>query len=164
MQKAVLLVLTGHLCVQGGIADLPHDISIPRGFDGFIKYLVKNSLCGVWSSMHISTLTELLRRLLPVQTLDGFLYIVGCNNPTTSQPYPNHAQLLKVLLKSYRQCRFLMNKTIRIVEIDPLNWRHLRLLKPSISVTNDVECPKVQGPYYVVKELLVGGFNDLQLG
>ena len=164
MQKAVLLVLTGHLCVQGGIADLPQDISIPRGFDGFIKYLVKNSLCGVWSSMHISTLTELLRRLLPVQTLDGFLYIAGCNNPTTSQPYPNHAQLLKVLLNSSRQCRFLMNKTIRIVEIDPLNWRHLCLLKPSISVTNDVECPKVQGPYCVVKELVVGGFNDLQLG
>ena len=117
MQKAVLLVLTGHLCVQGGIADLPPDVSIPRGFDGFIKYLVKNSLCGVWSSMHISTLTELLRRLLPIQTLDGFLYIVGCNNPTTSQPYPNHAQLLHKK-EIYNNYRFQRSRTI-------VDFRHL---------------------------------------
>jgi hypothetical protein len=93
--------------------------------------------------------------------LDWFLYIVGANNPNNNQPYPNHAQLLMQLLKSSRQCSLLLNKTIRIVEIDPLNWPCVCLLEPSIYVRDDVDCLKVQRTYSVVKEMTVIGTPSL---
>ena len=154
MQMALLIVMTGSLCIQGGIADLPEEIEIPIGLQEFFKYLVEHSLCSVWSSMNISTLTELLRRLLPVETLNGFLYIAGANNPNKNQPYPNHAKLLKQLLKSSRHASLLRNQTIRLLEVDPFNWPH-------VWVRDDLDCLKVQGPYYVVKEITVGGLKPM---
>jgi len=41
MQKALLVVLIGALCVEGDVLDLPQIIDVPAGFRGFFKQLVE---------------------------------------------------------------------------------------------------------------------------
>jgi len=93
-KKALLIVLTNALCIEGGVADLPQSIDIPHGFPGFFKYIVDRIIYGLWSSIYTSTLAELLRRLLPPSTLKGFLYIASGDKPDKSDPYPNRLELL----------------------------------------------------------------------
>lgn len=155
MQKAVLVVLTGILCVEGGVSDLPYKINVPSGFRGFFRQLVEQTHCGLCSSMNLLTLGEFVRRLLPRKTLKGFLYFAGADIPNMNDPYPNRAGLLKRILSSPRQRSILWNKTIVLLEIDPLKWPRIYLIGPSIRVRDDVDPLKLEGPCYVRKELIV---------
>lgn len=155
MQKALLIVLTGALCVEGGVSDLPQSIDVPHGFPGFFKYLVEHTMCGLWSSMHIWTLSVLLRRLLPPDTLKGFLYIAGGDHPNKSVPYPNRGELLKHILGSPRVRASLWNQNIVLLEVDPLNWPLTRVVEPCIQVRDDVDPLELQRPYYIQKEVNV---------
>ena len=60
MQKALLIVLTGALCMEGDVHDLLDNINIPVGFHGLFQHFVEHTHYGLWSSMHTSTLAELL--------------------------------------------------------------------------------------------------------
>ena len=60
MQKALLIVLTGGLYVEGSVADLPQSIDVLHLLCRFLKYLVEHTICSYWSSMQSSTFGELL--------------------------------------------------------------------------------------------------------
>lgn len=102
MQKALLIVLTSDLCVHGGVADLPQNINILVGFHGLFQHFMEHTYCLLWSCTHTSTLAELLRRLLPPMILNGYLHIVGVDNSINNKHYPNHSQLLKLLLSAHK--------------------------------------------------------------
>lgn len=153
MQMAVLVVLTGALCVEGGVSDLPHKIEVPSGFRAFLRQLVEQTHCGLCSSMNVYTLGELLERLLPRRTLKGFLYFAGVDKPNKNDPYPNRGGLLKLILASPRQRNILWNQTIVLLQLDPLQWPRSYLIGPSIRVRDDVDPLKLEVPCYVWKEL-----------
>lgn len=157
MQKALLVVLTGALCVEGGVSDLPQIIHVPVGFRSFFEQLVEQTHCGLCSSMQIVTLLELLRRLLPSKTVERFLYISGALSPNRNKPYPHRGELLKRILGSPGPCRILWNQSIVVLELDPLQWPLTRVLQPSILVRDDIDPLRLELPYYVQKELTVTG-------
>jgi len=48
------------------------------------------------------------------------------------------------------------NQTIVLLEVDPLNWPHTRVLEPSFQVRDDVDPLEFQHLYYVWKEMFIG--------
>ena len=157
MQKTLLIVLIGALCVEGGVADLPQSIDIPHAFRRFLKYLVVHTIYSYWSSMQSPTFGELLRRLLPLETMRGFLFIAGCERPDRNDPYANHLELLKFILGSPRARNILWNQSIVLLEVDPLNWSHIVLLGPPVTITDDVDPVVFQKACCRRKEIIISG-------
>lgn len=155
-RKALLIVLTGDLCIEGGVADLPQRIDMPRSLSAFFKVVVADTICALYSSMKLSTLAELLRRLLPASTLRGFLYVATGEKPDKSDPYPNRLETLKFILGSPRERNILWNHTIALLEVDPLKWPMTRILEPPIRVMDDVDPLKLQQKYYARKHMYIG--------
>ena len=151
----MLIVLIGALCVEGGVSDLPQCIDVPHGFPRFFKYIVEHTLCDLWSSMHIWTLFALLQRLLPPDTLKGFLYVSCGDHPDKSVTYPNPVEFLKNILGNPSLRHALWNQSIRLLEIDPLIWPLTRLVEPCIQVRDNVDSHAVQRSYYILKEIIV---------
>ena len=162
MQRALLIVLTGALCVEGAVSDLPQCIDVPLNFVKFVKYLVDHTLCGLWSSMHIWTLSALLQRLLPPDTLKGFVFISATEHPNSSVAYPNPVDFIKYILRSPTLRHVLRNQSIRLLEVDPLIWPVTRLLEPCLKVTDDVDPLFIHHPYYVLKEIIVSETVNVQ--
>ncbi len=142
--------------MEGGITDLPQRIIVPAGFRGFLKQLVEDTHYGLYSSMNVLAVVALLQRLLPWSTLKSFLYIAGADNPKKNDPYPNRAELLKLILGSPRERSILWNQTIVLLELDPLKWPHARVVGPSILARDDLLPLRWERPCYGVKELIAG--------
>ena len=143
--------------MEGGVQDLPDNINIPVGFHGLFQHFVKHTHCGLWSSMHSSTLAELLRRLLLQSVLEGFIFIAGVDKPNKNNPYPNRGDMLKYILSNPQQRKILWNQTLVVLQLDPLKWPYVRLLGPSICVKDEANSFESQCPFYARRVLDVRG-------
>ena len=107
--------------------------------------------------MQSPTFGELLRRLLPLETIRGFFFIVHTERPDMIDPYPNRLELLKFVLSSPRAQNILWNQFIVLLEVDPLNWPRIVLLNPLVTIMDDVDPVVFQEPCCRRKEIIISG-------